>query len=405
MRLVKILWPKIVTLPFFLLGTGAIWDPFDPSHNFCDEGHPTATSHAQQQCEVKVRDAYSQFLLKNNGRDSEIYSAPARLYRDAHLNGLLKGLENFPSRIPAQLQSSQTWYLYWILHSLSLLQEPVCKSERHRLKAYLMKCQHPEGGFGGGPGQDAHVCSTYAGLAALVYLGILDKEMQEGCLEYLHSLQTYEGGICGHQGGEAHAGYTYCALAASKLLPSQTKSCFDTNWLIRWLKDRQCKVEGGFSGRTNKLVDSCYSFWVGACFKLLDETDFCHPLYDRISLASYILLACQNATGGFCDRPGSLADYYHTCYSLSALSLVHTWAQKRKAQQAAGLVDNSNTAKNQMECNLESSSNGQRTRQYKKFSESIIQEIKGMQQIDPVLNICIKEITTWRKNVGTKPPK
>jgi len=229
--------------------------------------------------------------------------------------------------------------------------------------------------------------------------------MQEGCLEYLHSLQTYEGGICGHQGGEAHAGYTYCALAASKLLPSQTKSCFDTNWLIRWLKDRQCKVEGGFSGRTNKLVDSCYSFWVGACFKLLDETDFCHPLYDRISLASYILLACQNATGGFCDRPGSLADYYHTCYSLSALSLVHTWAQKRKAQQAAGLVDNSNTAKNQMECNLESSSNGQRTRQYKKFSESIIQEIKGMQQIDPVLNICIKEITTWRKNVGTKPPK
>ena len=23
----------------------------------------------------------------------------------------------------------------------------------------------------------------------------------------------------------------------------------------------QCRLEGGFQGRTNKLVDSCYSYW------------------------------------------------------------------------------------------------------------------------------------------------
>lgn len=27
---------------------------------------------------------------------------------------------------------------------------------------------------------------------------------------------------------------------------------------------------GGFKGRTNKLVDGCYSWWVGGCFGLLD---------------------------------------------------------------------------------------------------------------------------------------
>jgi protein farnesyltransferase subunit beta len=32
----------------------------------------------------------------------------------------------------------------------------------------------------------------------------------------------------------------------------------------RWLLQRQVKLEGGFQGRTNKLVDSCYSFWQGA---------------------------------------------------------------------------------------------------------------------------------------------
>jgi len=29
-------------------------------------------------------------------------------------------------------------------------------------------------------------------------------------------------------------------------------------------------IEGGFNGRINKLVDSCYNFWVGACAELLD---------------------------------------------------------------------------------------------------------------------------------------
>ena len=27
---------------------------------------------------------------------------------------------------------------------------------------------------------------------------------------------------------------------------------------------------GGFRGRTNKLVDGCYSWWVGGCFALLE---------------------------------------------------------------------------------------------------------------------------------------
>ena len=28
--------------------------------------------------------------------------------------------------------------------------------------------------------------------------------------------------------------------------------------------------EGGFNGRINKLVDSCYNFWQGSTFELLD---------------------------------------------------------------------------------------------------------------------------------------
>ena len=31
--------------------------------------------------------------------------------------------------------------------------------------------------------------------------------------------------------------------------------------------------EGGFQGRTNKLVDGCYSFWVGALIPLIQAVE------------------------------------------------------------------------------------------------------------------------------------
>ena len=47
----------------------------------------------------------------------------------------------------------------------------------------------------------------------------------------------------------------------------------DTTNLLRWLAQMQgTHVElGGFRGRTNKLVDGCYSWWVGGCFALVEE--------------------------------------------------------------------------------------------------------------------------------------
>jgi protein farnesyltransferase subunit beta len=41
--------------------------------------------------------------------------------------------------------------------------------------------------------------------------------------------------------------------------------------LARWAAARQSWAEGGFNGRTNKLVDGCYSFWQGALFALLQR--------------------------------------------------------------------------------------------------------------------------------------
>lgn len=46
----------------------------------------------------------------------------------------------------------------------------------------------------------------------------------------------------------------------------------DARRLLRWLVNMQgSEIElGGFKGRTNKLVDGCYSWWVGGAFALLE---------------------------------------------------------------------------------------------------------------------------------------
>lgn len=113
-------------------------------------------------------------------------------------------------------------------------------------------------------------------------------------------------------------------------------SCLDIPRLIAWLSARQYAPEGGFSGRTNKLVDGCYSHWVGGCFPLIEaclnnsSSSSNEPmaaggpattaatinrhrlppadesLFNREGLIRYILCCCQDRTkrGGLRDKPG-----------------------------------------------------------------------------------------------------
>lgn len=124
----------------------------------------------------------------------------------------------------------------------------------------------------------------------------------------------------------------------------------DLPLLLSWLSARQNAPEGGFSGRTNKLVDGCYSHWVGGCWPLLQSamdgrpqsdgppTQTVGSLFSREGLDRYILGCCQSPHGGLRDKPGKYGtnpspmvcreanrdtrspDCYHTCYVLTGLS-------------------------------------------------------------------------------------
>ncbi len=353
--------------------------------------------------------------LKSNGvinQDMEM-----RLVRSKHISYLMHNLNaELPSGF-VSLDASRPWICYWIIHALYLLGKELPPSLAERVISTLQYIRNSTGGYGGGPLQLSQGAPNYASILALCSIGtvpalesidrvgmyhffmsikhesggfcihrdgevdsrgtytiiaiarllnILTNELVEGTAEYLLNCQTYEGGFGGEPGNEAHGGYNFCAVAALLILKQAHR--INLHALESWLLRRQMRLEGGFQGRTNKLVDSCYSFWQGAALGLVDvikhngtdtfdlqcylgynsssgdmDMESCETVngsglqirpvtaysgvlsFNQMALQRYILHCAQNVDhGGMRDKPGKMRDFYHSCYSLSGLAVAQS---------------------------------------------------------------------------------
>jgi protein farnesyltransferase subunit beta len=185
-------------------------------------------------------------------------------------------------------------------------------------------------------GGEADTRGVYTALASARLAGLLTPQLAQGVGDYLSRCQTYEGGLGAEPGAEAHGGYTFCGLAAALLAGEAHR--LNLPRLLHWAVQRQGALEGGFCGRTHKLVDGCYSLWQGGLFPLLrsqmplllsqlrpGRAPACPPspgpaLYSSARLQGWVLSCCQAPEGGLRDKPGKPRDLYHTCYCLSGLS-------------------------------------------------------------------------------------
>ncbi|KAK9704203.1 CAAX farnesyltransferase (FTase) subunit beta [Basidiobolus ranarum] len=343
--------------------------------SYDDDDLPTETSLKQNEVEENVGLFFRKYKTNSLSKESII------LRREAHIKFTMKGLESL-NQFFVVLDASKPWLCYWMLHSLDLLGHELTEELKERGISTLEKCQNVTGGFGGGPNQMSHLAPTYAAVNSLAIIGtpdaydiinretlyqwllslkqpdgsfimhvggevdvrgcycalsvasllnILTPELMDGTAEFIARCQTYEGGISAYPNSEAHGGYAYCGLAAMEILGKP--ELLNLPRLVEWAVSRQMKLEGGFQGRTNKLVDGCYSLWMGGLFPLLESilvrmetAPNCkqyleeNSLYDKEALQEYILLCCQKPSGGLRDKPGMNPDYYHTCYCLSGLS-------------------------------------------------------------------------------------
>jgi protein farnesyltransferase subunit beta len=430
-------------------------------------GFPTETSTEQWELELTARSIYSRAVSAGLADPADAASpgdwetSVAVLQREEHVAYLLKSLRRLSAGFVV-LDASRCWLCYWIVHSLTLLGEALPADLADDVIEFLALCQCADGGFGGGPGQMAHLAPTYAAVCCLADIatdaaakvvdrntmrdflrrckderscgfrmhdggetdvrgcytalavahlcGIDDSYLRDGVPGFVSRCQTHEGGIAGEQGAEAHGGYAFCGLAAVTLCgKSLARDALDLNQLARWLTHRQGAVEGGFMGRTNKLVDGCYSFWQGGSFPLLgllmrekekekgeqgeasaneggaaettraksgdprkqnvsdargapacalfpaavsrdsrDSTSLGLAFNSR-ALQGWLLLCCQLPNGGLQDKPGKGRDHYHTCYCLSGLAVAQHFGRDGTLGPSANVLEKINPVVNVVE--------------------------------------------------------
>ncbi|CBY34104.1 unnamed protein product [Oikopleura dioica] len=345
----------------------------------------TTSTESQSATETRVVRLCQEFL------DKLEIQPELRLDVRKHITYASKGLTSLGPAYES-LDASRPWIVYWTTHALDLLDVVWSDEKKTEICEFLELCQSKNGGFGGGPHQMPHLATTYAAMNAIAILGangfsrayeIVNVENMKTFLnnvknedgsfamhvngetdtraiycaasvatmlqlktdklfertpEYLARCQSWDGGFGPNPGAESHGGFTFTSLAALALI-NKTSVIPNLLSLVRWLCNRQKSVEGGFDGRANKLVDSCYNFWQGGSFPivhgLLEQKHAPKNswLCDSRALMDYTFLACQvkqknSVAGGFADRPGSHRDYYHTCYALSGVAaLQHVYSR------------------------------------------------------------------------------
>ncbi|KAJ8331000.1 CAAX farnesyltransferase (FTase) subunit beta [Batrachochytrium dendrobatidis] len=331
---------------------------------FDDEGFATETSDAQ----LQVEDSILGLLREHSCNPNPV------LLRSKHIDYIQHAFAGLKCGW-VSLDASKPWLIMWMMHTLDLLGTEIPLTIKIRAVSSLAACQHPDGGYGGGPGQIPHLATTYAAVNALAIIGtedafqsinrwklynfleqmkqengsyrmhnggeidvrgtycavntakllhILTDKLMDRASEFIVQCQSYEGGMGAVPGIEAHGGYSYCAVAAMEIMGKM--NMLDMDALTQWVCSRQMALEGGFSGRANKLVDGCYSLWQGGIVSLIEmhlkrKTGQQVNLLNRDALERYIVVCCQGGRGGLRDKPRKPVDYYHTCYCLSGLSV------------------------------------------------------------------------------------
>lgn len=260
--------------------------------------------------QIEVQDSISKLLGNIKSRS---------LHKASHSDYLQYAINHGLSKWFVALDASKPWLVYWILHSWDLLNQTIESQLAKNALNTILSTQCKEGGFSGGQGQLPHLATSYAAVNAIAILGnpeafqgidtanmykflmrmkqpdgsfrmhdggevdirgtycalniavllnITTPELLENAAEFIVLCQTFEGGLGPLPGVEAHGGYTFCGLAAMALI--NKLHMLDLGSLTQWVVSRQMEIEGGFQGRTNKLVDGCYSFWQGGAAVILE---------------------------------------------------------------------------------------------------------------------------------------
>lgn len=194
-----------------------------------------------------------------------------------------------------------------------------------RIAKFIADLQQPNGTFAGDEWGETDTRFLYGALNALSLLRLLHSQRTDepplinvsAATAYIKACQNFDGGFGVAPGRESHSGQVFTCLAALSIAGELDSYLGEEgkDRLGAWLSERQLP-SGGLNGRPEKLVDSCYSWWVGSSLAMIGRFHW----IDQKKLTRFILQCQDPEQGGFADRPGDMVDVFHTVFALTGLS-------------------------------------------------------------------------------------
>ncbi|KAI5295363.1 hypothetical protein KEM55_006220, partial [Ascosphaera atra] len=214
------------------------------------------------------------------------------------------------------------------------------------LARYVEKCQAYDGGFASSPCNESHGGLTYCAIGSLHFLGRLsppkspspslspkktvpsafpDRSRFDDLIEWLAHRQTNE--LCDEEDFEEDPSAHYQGFShnTTPQMPANVSADMPVEDRIAALSYLTPASEAapdefrwaGFNGRTNKLADTCYCFWVTASLAMLDRLE----IVDADAMARFLTEKTQHIIGGFGKAMGDVPDILHSCLGLMALAI------------------------------------------------------------------------------------
>ncbi|KRX00858.1 Terpenoid cyclases/protein prenyltransferase alpha-alpha toroid [Pseudocohnilembus persalinus] len=244
-------------------------------------------------------------------------------------------------------------YSYSAILSLLILGDDLKRVRKQNIIQHIKSIQLENGNI------KSNFLSNYEADLRFIYAAVVVSSLindfsglnLEKTVNFILSCQNHQNGGFGLLPGlESHGGATYCALSSLKIL-NKLNLIQNKNKLIYWLVSRQNEYQEedgnlqekldivfsqknqktqenqakitkitGINGRTNKIPDSCYSFWVGTSLEILGFQSFLNS--EKIE---QFLQTCYLTEIGFSKYPFyQQPDPIHTLHSLYGLQQINS---------------------------------------------------------------------------------
>ncbi|KUJ22387.1 terpenoid cyclases/Protein prenyltransferase [Mollisia scopiformis] len=230
------------------------------------------------------------------------------------------------------MDSSRMTLGFFILSALDLLgagAETFPEDERANIKDWILKCQHPDGGFCGSPNHKypdaayvdvghgkqtmdpANLPATYFAIMGLSFVGSLDGVRRDDCLRWIKGLQREDGsfGEFITQDGVIQGGtdmrISYAAMAIRWILKGDYDSSkedgadIDVDQLVKYIRSGQT-YDGGIGESSRHEAHAGYTYCAIASLKLanrLSKSKDSEPISGLTNVDSTIRWLVSRQTG------------------------------------------------------------------------------------------------------------